>query len=265
MMKISCSTSAFKGTLREALIEISGTGIKYTDLIAIGGWNHILPPKLAEEWDKTASEVVGLLEETKLTASAINFAVAHPYIREEEKVQQRKKECDAVARLMKHLGAKAGSFYPGYKNEEMSRREIMDNTLASLHEMYEIAGKYGVTFLIEPHFDTPFQTLAQVNELLTEMPELSVAYDPSHFAMQGIDLRSTEKILERAVHVHMRDAGPAKMQMPLGQGTVDFKWMVDALKARNYDGFLSIEYLPGLKDGVVEEIVKTRKLLESLL
>jgi len=56
--------------------------------------------------------------------------------------------------------------------------------------------------------------------------------------MQEIDVRDTAVLLDRTAHVHLRDAGPEQMQVPVGEGNVDFVWIVDALAERGYQGQL---------------------------
>jgi sugar phosphate isomerase/epimerase len=51
-----------------------------------------------------------------------------------------------------------------------------------------------------------------------ELPEVPLVYDPTHFVMQGIDIRETGWLMAHAQHVHLRDAAPDKMQVPFGTG-----------------------------------------------
>ena len=97
------------------------------------------------------------------------------------------------------------------------------------------------------------------------LPELRLAYDPGDFAMQEIDLGETEPFLDRAAHVHLRDAAPGKMQELFGEGTVDFDRILDALAERRYGGRFSIEYLPGLPGDARREILKLKAKLEERL
>lgn len=264
-MTIACSSSAFEGSLDEALDKISCSGIQYADLIGINGWNHIILSKLAEDFDNTASYLEKQLKKYSLKLAALNIAVAHLYLRDEETVQQRKNELKAAAAFMKQLGIKIASFYPGYKNEEIPRATLLENTAQTINEMLEIGKEYDISFAVEPHFATPFQTLSQIRELMAAVPHLPVAYDPSHFAIQGIDLRETEFLFDRTIHVHLRDAAPDRLQSPTGLGTVDFKWIIDVLRERRYDGFYSIEILPGDEIDQMKEISKMKDMLSRLL
>ncbi|MGE5557100.1 MAG: sugar phosphate isomerase/epimerase family protein [Bacillota bacterium] len=263
-MRIACSTSAFRVPLEKALKLASSTGIEYVDLIAISGWDQIDLDIFGKNREIKALHLKQLLAENGLKPVTINTAVDFFYLREADVASSRLSKVDVLLYLMQGLQIKTATFYPGYKRDDLPRRELLDNTVATLDEMMKKADEAGAVFAVEPHFDTPFQTPTQIRELLQEVPDLKIAYDPSHFAMQGIDLRKTEFLLDRAVHVHLRDAAPGRMQMRVGKGTVDFKWIADALQDRNYRGYFSIEYLPGLEGNVTEEIIKLRDLLHKI-
>jgi sugar phosphate isomerase/epimerase len=264
-VSIACSTSAFKMPLDEALGEVTRLGFSFVDLIAIKGWDHIEASELAEDWEPVAGRVEAMIEARNLKPAAMNLAVAHPHQRDDETNAQRLREVEAVARLMKRLGVTVASFYPGFKAEDRPWDDVLKDTAETVSEMLSVAGREGVTLAVELHFNTPFETVEQGLRLLEAVPGLQVAYDPSHYAMQEIDLRRTEPFLDRTAHCHLRDAGPGQMQRPFGAGTVDIDWILDALAERDYAGHYSIEYLPGLEGGAEDSILRLKdKLTERL-
>ena len=259
---IACSTSAWQGSLAEALAQISEMGFEHVDLIAIASWGHIRPADLVSEFELVADEIERLLAKHKLAPVALNAAVTHLHERADKAVnEQRLRECEAIAKLMNRLDVKVASFGPGRRVSERPWEQTLDDEAATFGEMLEIARAAGVTFAVELHYNTAFETLAQAHKLLTAVPELKVAYDPSHFVMQEIDIRDTAELLDRAAHVHLRDAGPGQMQVPVGEGNVDFGWIINGLSERRYQGHYSIEYLPGIEGGPRAQIEKLRDLL----
>jgi len=267
-MKLACSTSAFKTPLSDALTTISRLGFAHVDLICIPGFGHLIPEDVSKDFDAQYENVRELLSQTKLTPVAINSAYGNLYQRDDAGTNEtRLVQVDAVARLAKRLGIQVVSFFPGgnWPAQEMKWDDVLTGELETLREMLDNASEYDVEFVIEPHFNTPFQTLDQITRLLAALPQLRIAYDPSHFAMQEIPLRDTLPFLDRAAHVHMRDAGPEKMQMPTGQGTVDFTFLISELKKRSYDGAVSIEYLDGIEGGADENVSRLREILEGHL
>lgn len=259
-MTIACSGSAFKGTLEEVLQQIAEAGFSFVDLIAIEGWNQLLPAKLAEQHHTEAERTAHLLEKYSLQPMTMNCAIPALYRRDQATLEQRNRQLQGIAEYMNQLDIKIASFYPGYKLTELSRPEVVVNTAETLREMNEIAAKHKLTFLLEPHYDTPFQTLEQINELIEIMPELKIAYDPSHFAAQGIDLRKTTFLFERTVHVHLRDASKGTIQTQSGAGQVPFEWLFKALRQSGYDGAYSIELLPDESYDIIEQIKVMRDI-----
>jgi sugar phosphate isomerase/epimerase len=265
-MAIACSTSAFKAPLEEALEKIAAMGFEAVDLIAIPGWGHVMPDACAADPSGTAGNLRHLLDARGLTPVAMNVALPHMHQREAETVATRKTLADGVCKVMRELGVAVASFYPGYKAEDRPWDDVLADSVASMREVLEIAERYGVVFAVELHFATPFETIEQCTRLLEAIPELPVAYDPSHFAMQSIPMPETAPLLDRAAHVHLRDAGPDAMQQPMGEGTVDFDWIVETLQARGYAGQYSIEYLPKLEGPQLSQsITDLKNLLERKL
>lgn len=264
-MAIACSTSAFKTDLDSALTQVKELDFAHVDLICIPQWEHVSLEALARDYDAQRDRIAAKLEKHQLQPVALNCGLPATYDRSDATVQKRLAQALAIAKLLKDLNIQVASFYPGYKVEDRPWEEVLQDAAISMRELLEIGAQAGVTFAIELHAQTPFENLQQCSRLLETVEELQVAYDPSHFAMQEIDLKQTADFLDRTVHVHLRDAGPGKMQMPMGQGTVDFDWLLGALKQRNYAGHISLEYLPGLPEGPEESLKALREKVQSLL
>ena len=258
-MRIACSTSAFKTDLDETLKSIADLGFSEVDLIAVNGWDHVDVAQLTADYATESARVKNLLEKHRLTPIAMNFGVHAPAERDDEaKNAERSAQTRAVCRLMRDLGILVASFYPGYYDGSQSwsppRAGVVKNTLISYREMLAIAKEVGVIIGPEIHYWTAFQTPSETRELLEAIPELTIAYDPSHFALQRIDLTETEFLLDRTHHVHLRGAGPDKMQAPFASGSIDYEKFTRVLQQRNYAGDFSIEYLPDFPGDVRAEI-----------
>ncbi len=256
-MLVACSTSAFREPLGAALEAIARLGFAHVDLLTIPSWEQIRPADLRAAFDAQASAIETLLTRYDLTPIAFNTAFGNLSERPPDLVAQRRAEAEVVARLAHRLGVKVASFYPGFRSPR-PWDEVLADTVASIRELLAAGAEHGVEYVVELHQGTPFETVAQGRGLLAALPELRVAYDPSHYAMQGLDVRDTARFLDRAAHVHFRDAAPDQMQVPFGTGTVDFTWLLQALVDREYAGHASIEYLPGLPGDLAQSIRRTR-------
>jgi sugar phosphate isomerase/epimerase len=263
-MNIGCSTAFYKDDLEGALAKIAALKFQYIDLICIPGWNHIQPDDLVSRFDKVAEQTERLLDRHGLRVHAFNFAVPDLHKRADKAVNARRREqAQGLVRLMGRLGVKAAGFYPGYYAEGRAWDDILNDTVASLREMLEIAGEAGVVIGPEIHRFTPFETMAQARALLDAVPELTVVYDASHFVMQAIDLKETEFLIPRSHHVHFRGSAPDRIQCPLAESTANFSWMLERLKAHRYAGNASIEYLPDFPGDVENEIAELDTLLRA--
>lgn len=109
----------------------------------------------------------------------------------------------------------------------------------------KMARERGLTFAVE----TGPESTALLRRFLDELEGgVGVNYDPANLVMAGFSkdgADSVEAVAKYIVHTHAKDgiprAGAGGLEVPLGQGKVDFpKWM-KALKDNGYHGFLTIE------------------------
>jgi sugar phosphate isomerase/epimerase len=244
-MATACSTSVgTRSSLAETLSRIAGIGTTHVDLLAIDGWVHIHTQALADYFEKTVAPVDALLAQYNLRPLALNTGVSPQLHQRSEAINaQRQREIRAVTRLMQHLGVSLAAIQPRQPDRERPYADVLADCVATLREQISMGQAAGVTFALELHVNSPFETLEQARLLLDQMPDLPLVYDPTHFVMQGIDIRDTGWLMEHAAHVHLRDADRDQMQVPFGTGAVDFDWLLGTLKDRGYAGHFSIEYL----------------------
>jgi len=70
---------------------------------------------------------------------------------------------------------------------------------------------------------------------------IRVNFDPANFIIYGYDHRAAVDALRPyIVHTHAKDA-KGQLEVPLGQGDVDFPWYIGKLRSLGYDGFYTIE------------------------
>lgn len=245
-MAIACSTAVrCNASLEKALADIAAAGFDTIDLLAIDGWVHVNPTDLADRFDETLARVNGLLKQHRLMPIALNTGTSPQlHHRSPEVNAQRMREVEGLIRLMQHLGLNVAAMQPRNPDPARPWEDVLRDCVATLREQVAAAEAAGVTFALELHIRSPFETLQQTRRLLDEMPELPLVYDPSHFVMQGIDIRETGWLMDyNTRHVHLRDAGMDKMQVPFGTGQVDFDWVLGSLVDRGYQGHIAIEYL----------------------
>ncbi len=244
-MAIAISTSVrCNSPLEKALTDIEKADFSLIDLLVIDGWVHINTRDLVGNYDDTVSRLDALLQQHHLKPIILNTGVgAQLHQRSEAINAQRMREIDGLTRLMHHYNIQIAAIQPRNTDPQRPYDEVFRDCVATLQEQIAAGKKAGVTFALELHTRSPFETFEQSRRLLEAIPDLPLIYDPSHIVMQRIDLRETEWLMANARHAHLRDAALNQMQVPFGSGDVDFDWVLRALKDQGYAGNFSIEYL----------------------
>ncbi|HVA06072.1 MAG TPA: hypothetical protein VNG12_04945, partial [Acidimicrobiales bacterium] len=105
-------------------------------------------------------------------------------------------------------------------------------------------------------------TPQQVAKLLRSVPGLRLTLDYSHFVFQGIEPVEIDPLLRQSRVLQVRQAGPGMLQLPLEEGTIDFRRLF-AVSARLFEGTYSLEYVhnPVFRGGEVDVTGESLKLL----
>lgn len=257
-MSIACSTSVYcNRPLDEALAQIATLGIPGIDLLTIDGWVHVNTRDLADNWEATIASVDTLLNTYHLTPIATNSGVsAQLHQRTPEINAQRRREIEALVRFANYYNIQVAAIQPRNKDTSRPWETVLADCVETLREQKRIGDAAGVTFALELHVNSPFETVEQARRFCDVMPEMPLVYDPTHFVMQGVDIRETEWVMERAAHVHLRDAAPGQMQTHFGSGAIDFDWVLRALQDHGYQGHISIEYLASKEMDVRDDVLR---------
>lgn len=262
-MVVACSTTGFtRMPLHSALRAIRELGFDAIDLLAIEGWAHVMPSDLVRDYDVTLSIVRKLLRRYNLMPVAVNTAVRPlTHDRSPQACAVREAQTRALVRMMQDLSISVATLGPRQVDRTRPLPDVIQDSAASLREIMAIAQPAGITLALECHSGSVAETVAASLELMSLVPGLVIAYDPSHMVMQGIDLRETLSLIDRAGQVHLRDAALSQMQVPYGQGLTDFDWLLETLKERGYGGHISVEYLDDGKNDVSQDILAMRAKL----
>ncbi len=135
-----------------------------------------------------------------------------------------------------------------------------ENHVDAVLQVTKIAGNYGFRLAIENHANTMTPHTDSVIRLCEEVGEDNIganldtvwAYLQREYLPWAI-----HRYGKRLYHVHMRDGdGLAAYNLPVGYGNTDWEAVIKALKAVDYDGYLSLEWS--------HDSEKTKHCLESL-
>lgn len=145
---------------------------------------------------------------------------------------------------------------PGKKNvpRDLARQYI----IRGLQEALVLARQAGVTLTLEnfPGADSPFVISSDMLEAVREVPGLKITFDNGNVLLGGEDpAASFERCVPHVVHAHFKDWVPAEpgtgmegldgrryASALIGEGLVDHKACLQAMKQANYSGYINIEY-----------------------
>lgn len=137
-------------------------------------------------------------------------------------------------------------------SRDLTEGEAWSLVIEAFDEFVDTAEKCGVHLAVEAVFGHLCHDYYTMKELLERFNSkyLGVNMDPSHYALYRNDVPwVVERFGRRIKHVHMKDVvgkpgihGEDFIFPLLGEGIVDWRKFLKALKDIGYDGFLSVEF-----------------------
>ncbi|MBX3061394.1 MAG: sugar phosphate isomerase/epimerase [Anaerolineae bacterium] len=186
-----------------------------------------------------------------------------PTVRASNKEQFRR-----VIDFCQQIGARSVLVLPGVVYPGQSLAEARKLAAQSFNELLPIALDGGIRLITEAHLGSLFETPQSAVELAMAAPGVGLVLDYAHFICQGYPQAEVDQLAEYTVHVHLRQAKNGMMQMPLGDGTINFALVLDRLREVKYDGYLCVEYvhqnyLGATNVDIVTETIKMRDFLKE--
>jgi protein FrlC len=146
------------------------------------------------------------------------------------------------------LGAPIISVMPNHTLHNQDPDAGWETLADSLQRICEFASHYEVLIAIEPSdpyetdlINTTIQALDMIDQLGCD--NLGVLFDTGHALVAGEDTSAAISNLgDRLFHVHLSDnRGKHDQHLIPGQGTFDFRALIQALRLALYEGFLTAE------------------------
>lgn len=208
----------------------------------------IRDPRLVNQF-----ELLAIIERYKLEAPAIGTGQAWV----EERLSFTDPNPDvrrlALERAISHLAfaAKAKALViigllRGVIHKEVRPVQAMDWLIGALCGLTELAEAHNVRLCIEPlnRYETGLiNTAAEGLELIKNVgsPSLGLLLDTFHMNIEEPDpIKAIDRAGEKLFHFHVADSN----RWYPGAGHIDFRSLLICLRANNYRGFISGEFLP---------------------
>ncbi len=250
--RASCSTLVkAKQPLEPTLKTVADLGCKYADVMCLSWTPHVNVDTLVKDFDAEASRVEKALAANKLKVSNLTFddITVKPF-------DEYKTRFTAVVKLAARLKAPLINIMaPPAKSD---RADMM----AKLRVIHRIAAEHGVKLTLETHMGQMTEFPADAEKICKEIPGLGLTLDPSHYYAGPNQGKSFDNLYPYVMNTGLRAGGmtPKTIQMPWGEGPIDFAAIVRKLEARGYRGYYVVEYLEGL--GGVDSVASSKAFLE---
>jgi sugar phosphate isomerase/epimerase len=196
---------------------------------------------------------------------------------------------EELAKLASDLGTNMVRIFTGYEREGILYDKQYALVVESIRLAGEKAAKYGVTLLVQNHHDIAvhhdamYWLLKEINH-----PNVKAAWDAWAPVLEGLSTKELrESVLKMKPYIlHTTVADYVKMPryhydntlvnyttdvaltraVPVGEGIIDYKTFINALKEIGYQGYIAYEMCADLEGGgSIENLDRTaKKFLEYM-
>ena len=194
----------------------------------------------AEEFEQ---KIKPRLDKEGIKFSSIGSPIGKVAIDDEagfEKQVKQLKELVKIAKMMNCEYIRVFSFFYGNKKPD----SVFDTVVKKMRIFLDVAQGSGVKLMHENekkiYGDVPERVLKLYHEL--NSPDLALCYDASNFIQCGVDpVEAFEQLKEYVEYYHIKDCGKYGVEVPVGTGEGNYKYIIGELKKRNYSGFMTLE------------------------
>jgi sugar phosphate isomerase/epimerase len=249
---LSCSTLCqARQSTAQAFTVIAGMGYEWIDLSCLNWAPHVSVPDLMEDFDKEANRLESLLKKHGLRVSNLTFdgMASRPFPRYE-------KAFSAVVKLAVRLNARLINLMAPAAGSDRAEQ------VEKLKTLYAMARESGVKLTLETHKDQITERPADALWLCRQVPGLGLTLDPSHYYAGPHQGGSYHELLPFVQGTGFRAGGMSwdQIQLPWGQGPIDFSALIKSLETQGYQGFYVTEYIEGFND--IDAVQQSKRFLE---
>jgi sugar phosphate isomerase/epimerase len=144
------------------------------------------------------------------------------------------------------LGATRMNVHPDQRAPSLFSKEwLIERNVESLAFLLNAARERGIRLMLE-NIAGIFGQPSVLRQVYERLPDLAFHLDVGH-ANLGAPANLTPDLLAalpgRLAHVHLSDnkGGDADLHLPLGVGTIDWRWAIDLLKRYGFDDTITLE------------------------
>jgi len=249
-MKLACADYTFPLLPHnDALNLIAALGFEGVDIGLFEGRSHIRPSTEFDNPQAKAAVFRNKLEDRGLKAADLFLQVDLdfvPYAINRPEADRRAKARDAFLSTLEYvveLGCTHVTALPGVEIEGETPDQSLARAQEELAWRVRESRKAGVVFGIEAHVGSIVATPDKAEALIKSVPGLTLTLDYTHFTRSGTPESQIEPLIKFSSHFQVRGAREGRLQCNFSQNTIDYSRALKALKAVDYQGWTTVEYV----------------------
>ena len=248
-LKLACADFTYPILSHDQSLQmISMLGLKGVDIGLFQDRSRLQPSSEFKNVRRSARNLKKRLDNHGLVAAdiflqlAVDYesrAVNHP------SAQRRRKAREAFQMALDYTAECKGrhlTALPGVHHPEESRRDSLARAADELAWRVEKARKYRIVFAVEPHVGSFADTPKRAEQLVHDVPGLTLTLDHGHLYPRGYSEAAVEHLLKYTSHFHARfvsnRGGPATLE----GNTLNWKRVLHAMDEAGYKGWIELEY-----------------------
>ena len=250
--RLSCSSLCqAKQSTEQMLRTVSGLGFKWVDLSCLNWARHVSVPELMVNFDKETTRVETLLAKHGLRVSNLTFDAV-----ESQPYDQYKKQFKAVVKLATRLNTRLINLMAPSTGADRP------DQVRKLRELQAIAAQAEVILTLETHKGQITERPADALWICQQVPGLGLTLDPSHYYAGLHQGGGFDELLPFVKGTGLRAGGMTweEIQLPWGQGPIDFVDIIRKLETGRYHGFYVVEYIEGHNE--LDAVEESKRFLE---
>lgn len=235
----ACTYGLRERSLEFALHVVAGAGFKKVDLW--GGMPHFS----ADESEYDVDKLIEIASSYALQIANIGCYCGRNFASDSsEEVRQEMEVTKKTIDIANRLGTRSIRIVPG-----SGEREVIDKIVPHFKEAAKYAEAKGVYMGFENHgggISGDPEACAELSEKVGSK-HFGVLYEPCNLLHSGVDYKEAfAKFSQYITHMHLKDGAPQddgkfKSTM-LGDGVIDYVWVVENLDKSGYTGDFALEY-----------------------
>lgn len=251
-MYVACSSLCFgRYSLEHALHAISELHFQKVDLALHERGPHLKPSQVAADVNRAAQ----LLRKANVAYAAFHVEIEAPT------PDDYRDTLRSVCRLGRVLAVPVVNIAAAPVGTEINVE------VARLAGLNRVAEAEGVMLTVETHSQTITADAAAAAELCRRVPGLGLTLDPSHYLVGTQPMDEYDNLMPYVRHVRLRDTAPSRLQVPVGQGQLEYGKIISQLSREHYQRALSVDIHDTPEPGypMEPEVRKLKYLLESMV